>query len=42
MTYYETRRGARVFAAGVMGFESPQTPEHKILLDNLWTRLVVP
>lgn len=42
MTYYETRRGAKVFAAGAMGFESPQTPVHKMLLDNLWTHLVRP
>ena len=42
MTYYETRRGAKVFAAGAMGFESPQTPVHRKLLDNLWVRLVRP
>ena len=34
--------GAKVFAAGAMGFESPQTPTHKLLLDNLWTHLVRP
>lgn len=42
MTYYETPRGARVFAAGTMGFERPQTPAHKRMLDNLWSRLVRP
>ncbi len=42
MTYYETRKGAKVFAAGAIGFESPQTPEHKTVLDNLWVRLVQP
>ena len=42
MTYYETRRGAKVFAAGAMGFESPQTRVHRQLLDNLWDRLVRP
>ena len=42
MAYYETRRGAKVFAAGAFGFESPQTPTHKLLLDNLWAHLVRP
>jgi hypothetical protein len=42
MTYYETARGARVFAAGTMGFERPQTPAHRRMLDNLWDRLVRP
>ena len=42
MTYYETRSGAKVFAAGAFGVESPQTPVHKMLLDNLWARLVRP
>jgi len=42
MAYYETRAGAKVFAAGAMGFESPQTPVHKKLLDNLWDRFVKP
>ena len=42
MAYYETRAGARVFAAGAMGFESPQTPVHKQLLDNVWRRLTRP
>lgn len=42
MTYYETRLGAKVFAAGAMGFEHPQTPVHKQLLDNVWTRLITP
>jgi hypothetical protein len=39
MTYYETVAGAKVFAAGAMGFESPQTPVHRMLLDNLWEHL---
>lgn len=42
MAYYETSRGAKVFAAGAMGFESPQTPTHKQLLDNVWTKLARP
>jgi hypothetical protein len=42
MTYYETGDGAKVFAAGAMGFESPQTPIHRMLLDNLWDQLSRP
>jgi len=42
MTYYETRAGAKVFAAGAFGFESPQTPVHRQLLDNMWVRLTKP
>jgi hypothetical protein len=42
MAYYETARGAKVFAAGAFGFESPQTREHKLVLDNVWARLVRP
>ena len=40
MTYYETPRGAKVFAAGVMDFTSRalSTPVDHIL-DNLWRRL---
>jgi hypothetical protein len=40
MTYYETPRGAEVFAAGVMDFTSRalSTPVDRIL-DNLWRRL---
>ena len=42
MAYYETKGGAKVFAAGTMGFERPQTPVHKRLLDNIWSQLVRP
>lgn len=42
MAYYETRRGAKVFAAGAFGFEVPHTPTHKLLLDNVWTHLSRP
>jgi hypothetical protein len=42
MAYYETARGAKVFAAGAFGFESPQTRQHKLVLDNVWARLVRP
>jgi hypothetical protein len=39
MTYYETMAGARVFAAGAMHFQSPQTPETERMMLNLWQRL---
>jgi hypothetical protein len=40
MTYYETARGARVFAAGAFGLVSlPLRPEVARLLENLWQRL---
>jgi hypothetical protein len=42
MTYYESPSGAKVFSAGAFGFESPQTSIHRILLDNLWAKLVQP
>ena len=40
MTYYETRRGAKVFAAGVLNFGgSALLPPSSRLLHNLWERL---
>jgi hypothetical protein len=40
MTYYETKRGAKVFAAGVMNFGgSASNPVVARMLDNLWARL---
>ena len=40
MTYYETARGSRVFAAGVMNFGgSALWPPVRPLLANLWSRL---
>jgi hypothetical protein len=43
MTYYETPRGARVFAAGVLNFGgSALWPTTSQLLENLWLRLVPP
>jgi len=40
MTYYETRRGARVFAAGAMDFTSRAlTQPVDQILENLWRRL---
>ena len=43
MTYYETPKGAKVFAAGTMNFGGSATrwPQKKIL-ENLWARLSVP
>jgi hypothetical protein len=43
MAYYETPKGAKVFAAGTMNFGGSVTrwPQKKIL-DNLWARLSVP
>jgi hypothetical protein len=40
MTYYETPRGAKVFAAGAMDFTSRAlTQPVNQILDNLWRRL---
>jgi hypothetical protein len=43
MTYYETPRGAKVFAAGSLNFgASLGHPEVDQLLANVWARLLVP
>jgi hypothetical protein len=43
MTYYETARGAKVFAAGVINFGgSALWPHSSRMLDNLWRRLSAP
>jgi hypothetical protein len=43
MTYYETPRGAKVFAAGVMNFGGwAEWRPVRTLLDNLWARLSQP
>ena len=43
MTYYETRAGARVFAAGAFGFtEATYDPPASTMLANLWQRLSTP
>lgn len=43
MTYYETPRGAKVFAAGVINFGgSALWPDVSRLLENLWRRLATP
>jgi hypothetical protein len=41
MTYYDTRSGARVFAAGVLNFAASITdPAVSRLVDNVWSRLL--
>jgi hypothetical protein len=43
MTYYETARGAKVFAAGTLDFGgSVMTWPVRRMLDNLWARLSMP
>jgi hypothetical protein len=43
MTYYETPRGAKVFAAGSLNFgASLGRPEVDRLLANVWARLSLP
>jgi N,N-dimethylformamidase beta subunit-like protein len=42
MTYYRTRAGAKVFAAGAMGFEAPQSGATYLMLRNLWDYLAQP
>jgi len=42
MTYYRTRAGAKVFAAGAMNFEAPQSRATKRMLRNLWAYLQRP
>ena len=43
MTYYETRRGAKVFDAGAINFGgTAEWPVVSRMLDNLWARLTKP
>ena len=42
MTYYETSAGAKVFAAGTLGFGGSDNPVGAILFRNIWNHLVVP
>jgi len=42
MTYYETPAGAKVFAAGTLGFGGSDNPIATVLFHNLWNHLVVP
>jgi hypothetical protein len=42
MTYYETAAGAKVFAAGTLGFGGSDNPTGTILFQNLWNHLTKP
>jgi hypothetical protein len=42
MTYYETPAGAKVFAAGTLGFGGSDNPLAATLFANLWNHLVLP
>jgi hypothetical protein len=42
MTYYETPAGAKVFAAGTLGFGGSDNAVGTTLFTNLWSHLVVP
>jgi hypothetical protein len=42
MTYYETPAGAKVFAAGTLGFGGSDNPLGDVLFRNLWQHLTVP
>jgi hypothetical protein len=42
MSYYETPAGAKVFAAGTLGFGGSDNPVASVLFQNLWQHLTVP
>jgi hypothetical protein len=42
MSYYETAAGAKVFAAGTLGFGGSDNPVASALFQNLWQHLTVP
>jgi hypothetical protein len=42
MTYYSTRAGAKVFAAGTLSFGGSDNPAGTILFGNLWQKLSTP
>ena len=42
MSYYETGSGARVFAAGTLGFAGSDNPVASVLFQNLWAHLSSP
>ena len=42
MTYYATPAGAKVFAAGTLGFGGSDNPVGHVLFANLWAHLTVP
>ena len=42
MSYYETPAGAKVFAAGTLGFGGSDNPVASVLFQNMWQHLTVP
>jgi hypothetical protein len=42
MSYYETAAGAKVFAAGTLGFSGSDNPVATVLFENLWRHLAAP
>jgi hypothetical protein len=42
MSYYETSAGAKVFAAGTLGFGGSDNPVATVLFQNVWQHLSVP
>ena len=42
MAYYETPAGAKVFAAGTLGFGGSDNPVTSVLFGNLWQHLSAP
>ena len=42
MTYYTTAAGAKVFAAGTLGFGGSDNPVATVLFQNLWQQLTTP
>ena len=42
MSYYETPAGAKVFAAGTLGFGGSDNAVGTMLFKNLWQHLTVP
>ena len=42
MSYYETAAGAKVFAAGTLGFGGSDNPVATVLFQNLWQHMVQP
>ena len=42
MSYYETAAGAKVFAAGTLGFGGSDNPTASALFQNLWQHLAAP
>ncbi len=42
MSYYTTPAGAKVFAAGTLGFGGSDNPTATVLFENLWRQLSQP